>query len=100
MIAVCQAEIGPKYRTWRRQNVNSKDSFNAEVFPKIQNNDRPGSTKPKAMIFPGKHRKGRHSHEGGRDKGQGKTQTINTHNMTTGDEISERTADIICKRRR
>lgn len=60
MIAVCKAEIRPKYRTWR-QNVNSKDSFNAEVFPKIQNNDRPGSTKPKFMIFPGKHRKGRHT---------------------------------------
>lgn len=60
MIAVCQAEIGPKYRTWR-QNVNSKDSFNAEAFPKMQNNDRPGSTKPKFMIFPGKHRKGRHT---------------------------------------
>lgn len=35
--------------------------FNAEVFPKMQNNDRPGSTKPKFMIFPGKHRKGRHT---------------------------------------
>lgn len=70
MIAVCQAEIGPKCRTWRQ---NSKDSFNAEVFPKIQNNDRPGSTKPKAMIFPGKHRTGRHTtmrEDATRDKGK------------------------------
>lgn len=95
MIAVCQAEIGPEYRTWR-QNVNSKDSFNA-----LSKNTKQWQTwiyKAKSYDF-SRETEQEDTQPWGRTRDKGETQTINTHNMTTGDEISERTADIICKRR-